>query len=267
MLYRRQTKNLRGFFSRRNVIVIIFAIIILFFIIRKPVSVIRTFQSVSLSVYSAKQNLFGGIQNIFSLAANKENLAEDNRRLIEQKNTYELYASTTIASLNQTILDLQNSLGRKNVSVKNAIGTAFVIGKPPIVPYGTIVVDLGGKAGVKIGDLALVGNYIIGNISDVSDNRSTIKLYGDKDESVPLLVGDKRLPVTGLGAGLGAYKAKLAGVGSEIVGQDVRMISKSDYIFGKVVSIGQSGGEQYEDITIQSPVNVFEIGTVDIVSQ
>jgi cell shape-determining protein MreC len=265
MLYRQRTKNFQSFFSPRNVAVIVFVIMILLFVIVKPVSLIRMFQSAALSIYSAKQSLADRAGNIFSLAAAKENLADENRRLNEQRNAYLSYCSTTINSLRSVNLELQNSLGRKDVSIKSEVGTAFVIGKPPVVPYGVIVVDLGGKSGVKVGDLALVGDYIIGNIMDVSGNRSTVKLYGGKDEEMPLLVGDKRLPINGRGAGFGVYEAKITNIDSSIIGQNVRLIGEPDYLFGNIVSVEQPENGQYKNLIIESPVNVFEISMIDIV--
>ncbi len=265
MLYRRQTKNFKSFFSGRNVVVIIFAVFIFLFVIWKPFSVIRTMQSVSLSFHLVKQTIFNGTENIFSIFLDKAKLVEENRSLSNQNAVFTAYASTTIASLKQTIADLENTLGRKGILTKNEIGSALVIGKPPAIPYGTIAIDFGSNYGVQTGDLVLVGNYIIGKILEVSENRSIVKLYGSQGESASLFIGEGRIPANGQGAGFGAYKARLANINKEIIGQDVRLSEHPEYIFGNITNVEQSGSDQYENLIIQSPVNIYEIGMVDIV--
>lgn len=266
MLYRRQTKNLRNFLSRRNVIVAVFAVIVLFFIFDKPVSLIQIFQSTALSIYSAKETAINSIGNIFSLVISKRDLINENQSLKKQNEILNSDYNASMESLRQANLELRNSLGRVNVATKNRIGSAFVIGKPPIVPYGTIAVDLGLNQGVGVGDIALAGDYIIGKVSAVSPNRSTVKLYGGKDEKLSLFVGEKRLPLDGQGAGLGAFRSVIAnGSGNDFINQNVRLVEYPDYIFGSVIEADPSEKDQDESLFIQSPVNIFELRIIDII--
>jgi len=266
MLYRRRTNILKSFLSLKNSITIFFVVLIILIGTANPSAITRPFQIVAFSFSLVKNNLENGVKNIFSLFASKERLAEENRNLNNKYAMLSTFCASSIQSLKNSQSELEESLGRKNASLKNYLGTAYVIAKPPITPYGTVTIDLGSASSVKIGNQAIVGEYLVGFVSEVLNDRSTVKLYGEKDENTPILVGRNRLLLSGQGGGLGTFKARVANESKILVGENAWLSNVPNYPFGIVASINQSSADQYQDLTIKNPVNIFELSSVDIVS-
>lgn len=266
MLYRQRTNKLKKLFSLKNSIIIFFVILIILIGIINPSLIIKPLQSIALSSALVKNNIESNISNVFSLFRSKEKLTEENQTLNKQYSTLSTFCALSIKSLKNKQGELEKSLGRKNTSLKNYIGTGYVIAKPPIVPYGTITIDLGDKSGVKIGNQAIVGEHLVGVISDVLNDRAIIKLYGEKDENILMLVGTKRLLLSGQGIGFGTFKAKVVNETEISAGENVWLSNAPNYLFGNVIFTNQSSNNQYQDLVVKSPISIFEISSVDIVS-
>lgn len=266
MLYRRRTNNLKVFFTFKNSVTIFFVVAIILIGAIDPSSITKPLQSVALSFYLVKNNIEDRILNLFSSIKLKGQLSEENRNLNKQYSALNTFCTLSIQNLKNKQDELEKSLGRKSVGLKNYIGTGYVIAKPPISSYGTVIIDLGEKSGIKVGDEAIVGGYIIGSVSDTFIDRSVIKLYGDKDENLPMLIGVKRLMLSGQGNGSGVFKIRAANEVQISVGESVWLSNAPDYIFGTIIISNQSSSDRYQDLTAKSPINIFELLSVDIVS-
>lgn len=266
MPYHRQTNNFKKFFSLKNSAVLFFVVIILVTETINPGLIKKPFQSASLSLYFVKNDIENHIKDVFSLLISKEQLSEENRNLTESYATLSTFCASSIVSLKNNQVELEKSLGRRAVSLKNHLGTAYVIAKPPITSYGSVIIDLGAQSGIKAGNKVLVGEYIVGIVSEVEKDKSTVKLYGEKGENVSLLVGTNRLTLTGIGKGLGTFESGTANESKIALGENVWLYDYPEYLFGTVVLITQSSANQYQTLTIKTPVNVFELSSVDIIS-
>lgn len=266
MLYRRQTNSFINFFSLKNIATIIFVILIILIENINPSIITTPLQSIAISLAFVKNNTNNVFSGLFSSLQLKERLNQENLDLKKQYASLSTFCAASIQSLKSSRDELEKSLGRKNYSLKSYIGTGYVIAKPPIAPYGTVIIDLGDKSGVKIGNQAIVGENIIGLVLETKSDRAIIKLFGEKDESMPILIGTQHLLLSGQGQGFGTYKIRVANESGISIGENVWLSNAPNYLFGSVISINQSSSDQYQDLTIRSPLNIFELSSVDIVS-
>lgn len=246
---------------------VIFVVIVLIVIgSRYPNLITTPLQTISLNLNNAKNNFLGDSGDFFySFFVDKSRLIKENDRLKNLLEKEREFCYLSIQSLEIAKQNLENALGRKSTR-EGVIGTAFVIGKPPIIPYGAIAVDLGGIHGVKVGDIVLAGDYIIGAIADVKNDFSLVKLIGEKNEERNVLIGEKRLAALAVGQGLGAFETKLDDQSAELLNSIVKLAEFPEFIFGVVTATERSASSQYYSLLIQSPVNTFELSQVEIVS-
>ena len=79
---------------------------------------------------------------------------------------------------------------------------AYVLVRPPISPFDTIVIDIGTDTGVAVDDLVFIGgNEIIGTVSNVYAHTSTVQLYSFPGRETQAIVSGEAVTLTGRGGG------------------------------------------------------------------
>lgn len=263
MLYPQQTRKKKPI-SRTKLVVIVFFIILFLIYIYDGKIIMRPFQAVALKMGFVKNTTIDFFTNIFSIFVDKKQLSRENILLEDKYNNFNLICTSAIKNLETKVAELTNALKRKDELGGAESITAFVIGKPPLTPYDTIMIDIGEAEGVKVGDLVLVGKLLIGDISQVFRGNSSVRIYGKRGEDLNLLLGEKRLVVVGKGLGMGVVKTKVINNQGSFQDQAVRIQHNSGYIFGFVDRVESRMGDQYQDLTIKSPINIFELGSVEV---
>src|SRR3989344_2612915 len=266
-LYRRQTKKFKNIFSLNNNIIIAFFVLLFFINAVSPSIITEPLQSLALKLSFVKNSVESGLIGFLSFFQSKDRLFEENENLKNQYASLSTFCAYSIQGLKSTKEELEKTLGRKRSDIKNYVGTGFVIAKPPISPYGTIEIDLGAEAGLKEGDEAVVGEYVIGYILEASKGHSMIKLYGEKGDNRTIAIGEKRLILDGQGEGFGSYKTRIANETIISLGETVWLSKNSDFIFGVVAATSYSPNDKYQELTIKSPINIVELGSVDIIAK
>jgi rod shape-determining protein MreC len=84
---------------------------------------------------------------------------------------------------------LRKQLGLKN-RFKNELALADVVGFSQDGSSSVVVVSTGSDSGVKVGDLVVLGNYLVGKVSGVESARSSVRLISDPSFSAAALDQD-----------------------------------------------------------------------------
>ncbi len=264
MLYPQQIRKKNQISNVRFVVIIFFVILILVYVFDKKI-ITYPFQGVAIKINLFANKVGDFLPNTFSVFFDKNNLYKENRILKDKYENFNLICTAFIKSLEAENLELNNALNRKkDISDPKSV-TAFVIGKPPLTPYDTLMIDVGESDGIKVGDIVLHGKMLIGKIEEVFNDRSSLRIYGKKGEDLNLLIGEKRLMIVGKGLGMGVVNAKIVNDEDDFLKQVVRIQHNAGYVFGFVDSIQNSIGEKYQDLTIKSPINVFELNSVEVI--
>lgn len=72
--------------------------------------------------------------------------------------------------------------------------TARVIGQSPTLWYATVVVDAGTSRGVRVGQPAITGDGLVGQVTTVTGNSSVITLITDSDIAIAARVSENGVP-------------------------------------------------------------------------
>ncbi len=183
--------------------------------------------------------------------------------------------------LKKTIAELSLKLGNQGVitaensRLKEALGgnegrkvvLAGVLAKPNRSLYDTLIVDTGSENGVKEGDLAKVSQSIIGKVVRVSVKSAKIKLFSSPGEETEVYIGEKNIPALAFGLGGGNFEIKLP-KDAEIKGGDiVSSPTNGIEILGTVGSVEKKESDSFQKILAKSPINISELGWVEIVKQ
>jgi cell shape-determining protein MreC len=245
------------------VLVIVSGAILISFVDRSLI--ISPVQRFAIATNSLLTTLFNKPGDWAALFRAKAKLNEDNRFLSEQYSGLSSVCTLAIQSLESDNAELSSALSRRSEDLKSKIiATAFVIGKPPVSPYGSVIIDLGMADKIEVGDIVLVGRYIIGTVESVSQNSSAVKMFGEKGDKRIFEVGEKRLPLHGEGQGGGSYSAEYIKKDEDISGAGVRLADYPEYRFAEVLKPRDTSATKYE-VKFVSPVNIYEITSVDIV--
>lgn len=215
-------------------------------------NILWRFLSPALSVRNeaaaGSTGFFGQFKANGALAAEnaqlKEALASTSARLIDRDF---LYAE------NQ---ELKRELGR---TVKDASVLAAVLLRPPGIPYGTLMLDVGRDNGVRDGDLvSSSGSAYIGRITVAYDTTSRVTLFSAPGQTYQgMLRGTIPVSISGEG---GASLTGEVPAGIEVKSGDPVLLSGIMPQFAALVSsVVKPEGQSFQSIYLSLPANPLEL--------
>jgi cell shape-determining protein MreC len=137
---------------------------------------------------------------------------------------------------------------------------AGVISAPPESPYDTLLLSLGEKAGVSVGQEAFgAGGVPLGIVSSVVADFSRVTLFSAPNMSTRGWVGSSNLPLEILGAGGGTMLATLARSANVAVGDAVFAPGPGALPIGRVIRVDSDPSSRVITLLIQPAINSFSI--------
>ncbi|MFZ2303511.1 MAG: rod shape-determining protein MreC [Minisyncoccia bacterium] len=267
----RPTKNLLG---RKNLsltsklfrglgISFLFVAVSVFALLYAPIRGVLTqsVYSVAPGVWHVGNAIENAIGMLLTNFKNKNVLVTENEMLNE-----------AVAIMETKVLD-RNLLAEKITKLEEALGrvrgdnrvVASVIAGPWHSPYDTLVIDVGEDYGVSTGDIVVYsGSGVIGEIIEVTNASSKIKLYSSPGEEHLVSIGAHFVPVKALGKGMGNFEAKIPQDIMVAVGDDV-VSAKGDLLFGKISLVDEKPAEPFKRIFFRVQFNITEIRMVEVI--
>ncbi len=159
-------------------------------------------------------------------------------------------------------------LFKKDISGKKEKGLllAKVFANYPFNDKSLIYVNLGSKDGVKKGMLATVGSSIfLGEVTDVSENLSTIKTIFSRDSQFAVRIGDKE--VEALLSGGPSLDLKMLTKNNDLKERDTIFLATKGLPYGMklgVLRLGESGRgtSVYESASLEVSYDLSELSEV-----
>ncbi len=175
---------------------------------------------------------------------------------------------------------LIDELRKENESLKSLLDRgatttptlAYILKKPPFTAYDTFVIDIGKRVGVVVGEKVYgVHEVLIGEIAEVSDSTSKVKLYssfGEKYEAV-LDVGtsSEGVQVTATGRGGGSFEIVIPRDMEVKIGDVVTVPNLQTNVFGIVKEIVADDAKTFSTILFSQPINIYELKWVELYRQ
>ncbi len=199
----------------------------------------------------------------FAQFGNLTNLIEENARLRQE------LASTSALLLDRHFLyqenaDLKQRLGR---SAEGTVVLATVLLRPPAVPYGVLMIDVGKNAAVTEGMLvAAAGSAYIGRVTQVYDTTARITLFSAPGQTHEALLRGS-IPLALEGEGSGSMRGELP-VGIPVaVGDPVLLPGIMPTFLAVVTAVMHEEGQSFQSVYLTLPVNPLELRFVEVHSK
>jgi len=205
--------------------------------------------------------------SFFSFFKNNNQLSVENEKLRQELS--KLKQSLRANDLaEQELVDLQKITHRYKDEVVPIVAKVFR--RPPFLPFDTFLIDVGRKTApdISLGDKVLVDNSIlIGEIVQIGKNMSKIKMYSSPKTKLGVVIGVEKVPANAVGVGGGNFTVELPrGVeiheGDKVVYQDLQ-----EYILGAVGNVDNDPRHTLQTIYISSPINIYELPWIQIVTK
>jgi cell shape-determining protein MreC len=172
-------------------------------------------------------------------------------------------------------ISLKETLGRKDSKV-NMILSA-ILAKPNQSIYDTLLIDVGTRQGIKIGDRVFaLGNVPIGRVDSVYENSSKVVLFSNAGEKTQGIITGKPASTSASLGGLISTFVELVGRGGgnfEIIlprdfvlqkGDQVVMPGINPYVLAFVETTISDPRDPFTKVLLTSPVNIQELKFVEV---
>lgn len=197
--------------------------------------------------------------HIFS---SKESLILENQalRAAKSKDSLALYLAEQIKREN---VELKELLGRKEKIGDSLL--AVVLAKPTLLPYDTLLVDVGSAEGVEKGDLVIVqGTDVLGKITETTTHTSKVTLFSSPKERTPVHIGEHDFLTEAVGIGGGNFTAQLPREIEVREGDKITLTGVRPLLFGIVEDIATRPTDAFQTVRFKNPVNMNELQFVEV---
>jgi cell shape-determining protein MreC len=208
------------------------------------------------------QGVGNKLSNIKSYFFSKKSLFLENENLKAQISESEAdranYSSVVAENEN-----LKEILGRKNTN-KNII-LAAILAKPNQSLFDTLIVDVGEKNGVKIGDMVFaLGNVPIGRIAEIYPNSSKVILFSNAGEKTQVVISGGQVFMEIVGRGGGNFEMIIPRDLTLEKGNQVTMPGINPYVLAVVETIISDPRDPFTKVLLACPINIQELKFVQI---
>jgi cell shape-determining protein MreC len=208
-------------------------------------------------------NFLNWFSGTVSLLRSKEELLAENESLRMTVNLRE-NAIAELQAVQKENGDLTKLVGQKESYKTKAFG--FIIAKPPVLAYDTLIIDVGENSAIKVGDPVIWDGWLLGEVEQVSKNFSQVKLFGRPNDRLTLLAGPKAIQVEADSLGNGSFSFQLPKETEIAAGDLILKPGLRRFPLGKVIAVNQSVTDPIQTILFRNPVNAAALRVVKVIS-
>ncbi|MEK9181466.1 MAG: rod shape-determining protein MreC [Patescibacteria group bacterium] len=214
-------------------------------------------------VLTLGNNMGGGLGNIGAYFVSKRSLYLENEKLrfelTEDRAQMSNYNSLLAESIN-----LKEILGRKIPN--SSMILAAILTKPNQSPYDTLIIDVGAKEGLQMGNMVFaLGDVPVGRVKVVYDDSSKIVLFSNSGEKTGVVVGSGQVFMEVVGRGGGNFEMIIPRDFILTKGDTVVLPGIIPRVLGIVQKIISDPRDSFQKALLVSPVNIQEIKFVEVV--
>ncbi len=252
-LKRKKKKHLLGVAIVALILIIIFFRIFSFSIVNKSaLYIIKPFLYLRLGILNRWEELKINFSE-------KKYLQEENKSLREEISQLEIKAALNEVSEKENVF-LKSVFSAEEA--RNFI-LASVILRPPLSPYGVLIIDAGSKKGAKEGMQVLAaGNVLLGHITDVSEGISKVKLISSFNEETNVILESSGISAIAMGTGGENFEIILPRQIKIEAGEKVLTLGVRPNLIGIVEKIERQDTDPYQKIIFRFPLNIQYLNQV-----
>ncbi|MEK9185134.1 MAG: rod shape-determining protein MreC [Patescibacteria group bacterium] len=244
--------------------VVIVAVIFLIHIIF-PRFFFSLFNIISRPIWKTENVVISESYGTAGYFMSKRLLLEENDRL---KNDNE---SLKNENLKLNIIENENNELKKilNRTInKDKTVIASVLQKPPSIPYDNLIIDIGENEGIIKGDKVVIdGNNILGEIEEVLEKTSKVRLYSTNGQKTDVEVGTSTIQAVAIGRGGGNFEVIVPRATKISIGEFVFLPGINQQIFGIIEDTVIDPAHGFVKVFFRSPYNISSIKWVEVIKQ
>jgi hypothetical protein len=142
---------------------------------------------------------------------------------------------------------------------------AGVLARPPVSPYDTLGVSLPPGTGIALGSTAYgPGGVPLGTLEVISGSYGRVGLYSSGGRETEGWVGEKRIPITLVGRGGGAFSATLPRESGALMNDVVYVPGPGALPIGSIARIDSDPSAPRAIVHIAPYVNLFSLTWVEL---
>ena len=241
---------------------IVFLIILFYFRFGIFAGLSNASQIIFRPVLITGNNISEKFKNISSYFISKNSLYLENQKLQMEvmKNDARMLNYNSVLLENENLKEI---LGRKDVKVSMIL--AAILAKPNQSFYDTLVIDVGTKQGIKIGDIVFaLGDAPTGRVALVYENSSKIILFSNVGEKTQAIVSGKNVFLELIGRGGGNFEMILPKDFVLQKGDQVVMSGINPFVLAIVATIISDPRDPFNKALLASPINIQELKFVEV---
>ena len=225
---------------------------------------LKPFSIVSNFTVDKVVSIFGNFTNLNSLGKENQNFIKENLELQGQ-----LAILKEVQHENEI---LKKEIGFLNTKGDLKLAPANIIGRSVSGYLKTVIIDRGEKDGVKQNQAIISQGFLVGTVRQVFLNSAEVILITDSNSLAPVVLQDSR--------GTGMLRGGFGGLtvediplnipikkGEQVVtsglGGDIPM----GLMVGEVEDVVSREGEIFQKVTVKSPIQIYFLEFVFVVSQ
>lgn len=206
------------------------------------------FQKLTTPIQYGLRNGAISIKQSYQLFSRLNEIRRENLRLLEEKQELvgEIVDLKKAAEENK-LLRYQLELKNKDYFDKELL-LALVMGNPNDTTGTSIMIDKGSRQEVKVGDNVVVGNFLVGIISEVGEERSKIDLITSPDVSMTVVNVEKESRAEGIAKGNLGTSVRVSKLlpGEKVERGDIFVTSGRDGKFVPGLIVGEVSDIEFE---------------------
>lgn len=172
-----------NFNPKQKTFVILIVLVVLIVLLENllPFSIVAPLQKISLPVQASVYKTKNDVQKFFLTVLEIRTLRSKNQEL-ERDIAFLRAENAKLLKLEDENKILRDQLGVKSTTDKFVL--ASIVGEDPVLSSSRLILDKGSREGVKIGSIVFVRDILIGQISNVGDYSSTVRLLTDPETKI-----------------------------------------------------------------------------------
>jgi len=260
-MYQFQNKN--KYKNNTFKVILILIVVILFFVLGIISWTGGFFHSVGSPFWKARNSLDNSVSLVTSsISRSKKSIILENESLRNK------YTELEFKMIDYSLLQSENEhlkelLGRVKPSDNYILGT--ILTKPNRSPYDTIIIDVGEKDGVVVGE-QVFGNIEIpiGRISEVYASTSLVILYSSPKEVTEAIISESNATVELVGRGAGNFEMVVPLDLTTEKGGLVLLPNINLQTVAIIQEVLSKPTDPMKKVLLRSPINIQELKWVEV---
>ncbi len=165
-------------------------------------------------------------------------------------------SNAIISELMKENIELKKMLNR--VDSKNYT-LAYILKKPPFTAYDSFILDIGRDKGIEVDNkVYTAGNILIGEIVEVLNTTSKVKLFSSYGTKYDVLIGEGEIQSTAIGRGGGSFEIIIPRDIKVNKGDKILIPNISNTVFGIVNEIIINPSRSFSTVIFSQSINIYE---------